>query len=476
MELKRIKINNVIFGKNNPRKELGDVSDLAASIKAVGLISPLTVRWNVTECKYEVVAGNRRLKALQDIKAEEVDVIVNNSEDDELFALSAAENINRKEMSPVDECRAIKSMVDGGKDIRTVATTFGHSVRWAMGRMKMAELGDEILDMVDEGDITLAHAEVLTMCSNDEQVKKFAESCRYTQPEDLKKRILNEKKNLAKAPFDVKKACKNCKKQTICQQDIFGDVTDSYCEDGDCFQKLLDSFLESKRQELKKNGYKEYEGNWVWGFKNSRDYIDPDKMNEDDIETVERIKANGGTMWFVLEDDGTATFRWDRNEDPKTDEEDEANERENTERKLNGKVHQRQKELEETDFKERVQNIVDSINSNAVALIFDTLNTECYDNETFGESSTADADEEYDEGAVANIDEPTANGDSQRDYIVAKIVDILTDYDGVIYKSEVERAFFDLKERSWYEAEARRQIKEESENEPEDETEEGEVE
>lgn len=475
MELKRIKINNVIFGKNNPRKELGDVSDLVASIKAVGLISPLTVRWNITECKYEVVAGNRRLKALQDIKAEEVDVIVNNSEDDELFALSTAENINRKEMSPVDECRAIKSMVDGGKDVRTVATTFGHSVRWAMGRLKMAELGDEILDMVDEGDITLAHAEVLTMCSSDDEVKKFSASCRNTHPEDLKKRILNEKKNLAKAPFDVKKNCKNCRKQTICQQDIFGDVTDSYCEDGDCFQKHLDSFLESKRQELKKNGYREYEGSWEWGFKNSRDYIDPDKMSEDDIETVERIKANGGRMWFMLKDDGTVTFRWSREEAPEDPEEEEAKEQEREERDLKFKVQRMAGELEREAISKVIERELYQCNEEIIAIVFDYVNSMENDCEKFSESTVDDDRDEHDEGAVANVGpmEKTLSGKTQREYLLEKLLDNLFTYGGeCLYKSEAERAFFKLKPHDEYERQARELI----ENEPEEETEEGEEE
>lgn len=469
LDMRTIAVAKIIPNQNNPRSEIGDVSDLEASIKAHGLISPLTVRWNGTH--FEVVAGSRRLKALQNLGIDKVACNVIDGPEDKLFEIATAENVSRKNMSAGDECRAVLQMVKNGTDIRSIATNFGHSVRWALGRQKMAELGDDIMKMVDEGEITLAHAEVLTMCSNDDEVKKFADQCRYTHPEDLKTRIMNEKKNLSKAPFNTKKICKGCDKQTITQQDIFGDVTDSYCQDGECYQNNLDKFIEGKVAELKKNGYIQWEGNYDWDFIHSYSFIDPDKMSESDVKVVERIKENGGHLWFYVKKDGEVVFRWKRSEAPEDPEEEEAQEKERAERELNSKVHQRKNELEKADFKERVQNLVDSINSNAIALIFDTLNTECYDNETFGESSTADADEEYDEGAVANIDEPTANGDSQRDYIVAKIVDILTDYDGVIYKSEVERAFFDLKERSWYEAEARRQIEEEPETETEEEQE-----
>lgn len=470
METKRILIKNIIENQNNPRSEIGDTSDLEASIKAHGLIQPIVVRWNIEKALFEVVAGSRRLQALRNIGSTEIDCIVNNSDDyEELFKISTAENITRKNMTPADECRAVLQMVRNGGDIRSIATEFGHSVRWAMGRLKMAELGEDILTMVDDGDITLAHAEVLTMCSNDEQLKKFAESCRYTQSEDLKKRILNEKKNLSKAPFDVKKNCKSCRKQTICQQDIFGDIAESYCEDGECFQKHLDAFLESKRQELKKSGYREYEGNWAFDFKHSYRYINPDKLDEEDIETVERIKANGGKMWFMLEDDGTVTFRWDREDDPKSEEEEEAKEQERNEREMAGKVRDRANALEKADFGQRLQDIVGSLGAGAAAVFFDYINRQSYDDETFGESSTVDGDEEenYSEGAVANLEEPTSSGKAQREYIYDKLIGEFFGYDGCVYKSEAERAFWELKPREEYERQARELI----ENEPEEEAE-----
>lgn len=469
LDMRTIAVAKIITNQNNPRSEIGDVSDLEASIKAHGLIQPLTVRYNGK--KFEVVAGSRRLKALQNLGIENVACNVIDGPEDKLFEIATAENVSRKNMSAGDECRAVLQMVKNGTDIRSIATNFGHSVRWALGRKKMAELGDDIMKMVDEGEITLAHAEVLTMCSNDDEVKKFADQCRYTHPEELKTRIMNEKKNLSKAPFNTKKICKGCDKQTITQQDIFGDVTDSYCQDGECYQNNLDKFIEGKVAELKKSGYTQWEGNYDWDFIHSCSFIDPDKMIESDVEVVERIKENGGHLWFYVKKDGEVVFRWKRSEAPEDPEEEEAQEQERAERELNRKVHQRAHDLEKADFKERVQNIVDSINSNAIALIFDVLNYEHSDYLRFGECCTVDDDDEYYEGAVANINEATDNGITQRDYIVDNIVDTLTYYAGVIYKSEVERAFFELKERSWYEAEARRQIEEEPETETEEEQE-----
>ena len=469
MKTQRILLKNIIENQNNPRSEIGDTSDLEASIKAHGLIQPIVVRWNVEKALFEVVAGSRRLQALRNIGSTEIDCIINDSDNyEELFKIATAENITRKNMTPADECRAVQQMVNNGTDIRSIATEFGHSVRWAMGRLKMAELGDKVLEMVEDGVITLAHAEVLTMCSNDEQVKKFADSCRYTQPEDLKKRILNEKKNLSKAPFDVKRICKNCKKQTVCQQDLFGDISESYCEDGECFQKHLDTYIAHKVDELTRAGYKQYESDYDWDFKHSYSYIDPDKMSERDIEVVERIKANGGKMMFMVEDNGEVIFRWNRNDVPKDPEEEAKEEHERTDRERVAKVREISNAKEKDDFRERLQNILDSINDTAVAVIFDYINSACYDGHHFGESCEVDGDEDYNEGAVANIGEPTSEGKSQRDYIVDAMMQEFFGCNGCMYESESERAFWELRPRSEYEAKAEEELKNEQPEEVEE--------
>lgn len=143
LDMRTIAVAKIIPNQNNPRSEIGDVSDLEASIKAHGLISPLTVRWNCTH--FEVVAGSRRLKALQNLGIENVACNVINGPEDKLFEIATAENVSRKNMSAGDECRAVLQMVKNGTDIRSIATNFGHSVRWALGRQKMAELGDDIM-------------------------------------------------------------------------------------------------------------------------------------------------------------------------------------------------------------------------------------------------------------------------------------------------------------------------------------------
>lgn len=455
MKTQRILLKNIIENQNNPRSEIGDTSDLEASIKAHGLIQPIVVRWNVEKTLFEVVAGSRRLQALRNIGSTEIDCIINDSDDyEELFKIATAENITRKNMTPADECRAVQQMVKNGSDIRSIATEFGHSVRWAMGRLKMADLGEKVLEMVEDGVITLAHAEVLTMCSNDEQVKKFADSCRYTQPEDLKKRILNEKKNLSKAPFDVKRICKHCNKQTVCQQDIFCDISESYCEDGECFQKHLDTYIAHKVDELTRAGYKQYESDYDWNFKHSYSYIDPDKMSESDIEVVEAIKKNGGKMMFMVEDNGEVIFRWNRNDAPKDPEEEAKDEQEHIDREYADKVRQRANELEEEAIRARIEGLLEDTNNNMIAVIFDYINAQDYDGKRFGASCSVDDDDEYYEGAIANVGEDTEEGESQRKYIADKLVECFMGHCGSLCKTEGEREFFKLKSRMDYEGQA----------------------
>ncbi|MCQ2096804.1 MAG: ParB/RepB/Spo0J family partition protein [Fibrobacter sp.] len=452
MEIKRIKLKNIIQDDRNPRSDIGDVRDLEASIRNHGLIEPIVVTWDVSRCVFRVVVGNRRLQALMNIGYEEIDCIVKDS-DENLNEISIAENIVRLDMSPADECRAIKRLVDCGEDIRSIAVRFGHNARWAVGRLKMAELGEDILARVDSGKITLAHAEALSMCDSDGDVKRFADMCSYNSPEEIRRRILAEKKNLAKAPFDVHRVCRKCKKKTVKDQDLFGDVTESYCRDGECYCRNVKAVIDRKRRELLDKGYREYDGNW-WAFENCRGFIRFDgEHSEKECEAIESIRGQGlGPFFMIDESTAEASIRWDCDEAGTDPEEDAAS----AERKLSFRVREIVEAKEKDAMKEVLVHLMNGVDDMTVAVLFDYFNRFNYDRLRFGVVSDGDADddEDYVEGAVANIGERTSGGIDQREYIIDALVDELSRS----YESETERAFWKMKERSEYEEEARREL------------------
>lgn len=324
LDMRTIAVAKIIPNQNNPRSEIGDVSDLEASIKAHGLISPLTVRWN--GIRFEVVAGSRRLKALQNLGIDKVACNVIDGPEDKLFEIATAENVSRKNMSPSDECKAIQKMIDNGTDIHNIAAQFGRTSRWVIGRLKMVQLGDEILKMLDEGEITLAHAEILTMADSDEDAKRFAEEAKYETPDELRDMILAEKKNLAKAPFDVAKICKKCEKQTITQQDIFGDVTDSFCRDGKCYQQNIANLIELKKKECEDLGMISVEGDasLMHSFQWYRsEWIPTDgEHTEEEDEIIKKLKEADKHPYFLIDTTGNVFAKWHKTE-VKNDEDDE---------------------------------------------------------------------------------------------------------------------------------------------------------
>ena len=319
--MKTTEINKIIDIKlidenpQNPRTEIGDVSDLEASIKAHGLIQPITVR--PVGKRYQVVAGSRRFAALKKLGFTKIACTMREMDDKEAFEIATTENITRKDMDPADECMAVARMLDDGNDIHTVASHFGRHPRWVIGRVKMARLGSEALEKLKDGTITLGHAEALTM-ADDKDIERFLGMAEYRSPEELKNIILNERKNLANAKFDTYKICKNCPKQSVKQQDIFGDISESYCLDGECFARNVAKQVEQIKKQFQANGFKECPESEKTSFDYSYRWVDVESeetLDEDRKFKVKWLRANGFKAYYKInENDATYKFKWNLDE------------------------------------------------------------------------------------------------------------------------------------------------------------------
>lgn len=158
-----VKLAQLAQGKANVRQQ-GDearVEELAASIKARGVLQPLGVIAARKRQHYEVVYGGRRLQALQllasrgDIPADtEVPCTVRPKET--AFEDSLAENVNREQMHPLDECEAFRKLVHvQGVSEEDVASRFGYTVRHVQQRLRLAGLAPQVADAYRERRITL---------------------------------------------------------------------------------------------------------------------------------------------------------------------------------------------------------------------------------------------------------------------------------------------------------------------------------
>lgn len=251
-----IAVDNIHDNDDNPRTRIENVEDLKASIKANGLLQPIVVRGNQPNKHWKVIAGSRRFKACKELGLAAIPCIVIDADDAKAYELSTAENIVRENMTAVDEANAVSKLFAQGKSRTEIAAMFGKTARWAEGRRRIAELGGKAMEYLAAGKINLGHAEVLTMCRQ-EDVEKWLPRATCCSPEDLKRAIMNEKPLLERAPFDAKKVCKNCENRSDKQTDLFGDVTCCYCLDRECFNKLVAKHVESLRNKFIKEGMTE---------------------------------------------------------------------------------------------------------------------------------------------------------------------------------------------------------------------------
>ncbi len=165
-EIVLIPLNKLIRSPLNARKTGGEsIDDLAASILAHGLLHNLTVIKHHTSNgegagKYEVIAGGRRLAALQRlVKAKKLaktfDVPCKIVEASAAEEASLAENSIRMPMHPADQFDAFRSLVDQGKDIEDIAARFGVTPTTVRQRLKLANVAPRLFELYRQNQINL---------------------------------------------------------------------------------------------------------------------------------------------------------------------------------------------------------------------------------------------------------------------------------------------------------------------------------
>lgn len=127
---------------DNPRKQIGDVTDLAASIKANGLLSPLSVVPNGE--RYRVIAGHRRLAACKQAGTGAVPCFVLQLDPLQQLEAMVTENCQREQLTVLEEADAIQGMLDLGATTASVAHRLGRSSDYVRDRAKAASIDNEI--------------------------------------------------------------------------------------------------------------------------------------------------------------------------------------------------------------------------------------------------------------------------------------------------------------------------------------------
>lgn len=152
----------VLLGhRQNVRDNVGDVTELAASIRQHGLIQPIVVTEHPNHAgKYLILAGHRRAAAALSIPLQQVPCIIRpdaGSVDDHL-ALMLVENIQRRNLSPIEKARAMQKLIDHGLTQADVARRIGVTAATVNTHVMLLELDDQALRDIEEGTVQVGEA------------------------------------------------------------------------------------------------------------------------------------------------------------------------------------------------------------------------------------------------------------------------------------------------------------------------------
>ena len=160
--LRTVGIERVRRGIYQPRRQFDEalLQELADSIKAQGLIQPILVRER--DGGYELIAGERRWRAAQMAGLHEIPAIVREMEDGTVAAVSLIENIQRKDLNPLEEASAFRRLCDDfAMTHQEVADAIGRSRVAVSNTMRLLDLHDDVKDRVDRGELEMGTARAL---------------------------------------------------------------------------------------------------------------------------------------------------------------------------------------------------------------------------------------------------------------------------------------------------------------------------
>ena len=150
------------------------LAGLAASIESSGVVQPLLVR-PLHDGSYELIAGERRWRAAQQAGLEKVPAIVRDSEQAERLQLALIENMVREDLNPVEEARACAALVeDLGLSKEDLARRIGRSRPAVSNLIRLLDLPDEALGLLESGDLSEGHGRALLGASGNDVRRRLA--------------------------------------------------------------------------------------------------------------------------------------------------------------------------------------------------------------------------------------------------------------------------------------------------------------
>ena len=169
-ELRQLPVDLIQRGKYQPRIDMRSESleDLANSIRAQGVVQPIVVRLlagrdaSLASRRYEIIAGERRWRAAQLAGLQDIPAIVRDVPDAAAIAMALIENIQRENLSPIEEANALQRLIDEFQMThQDAADAVGRSRAAVTNLLRLLSLAEDVKRMVEQGDLEMGHARAL---------------------------------------------------------------------------------------------------------------------------------------------------------------------------------------------------------------------------------------------------------------------------------------------------------------------------
>jgi ParB family transcriptional regulator, chromosome partitioning protein len=178
--LREVPLELIEPNPQQPRREFDEEAlvALSESIGARGVLQPVVVR-PLAGGKYELIAGERRLRASRLAGLDSIPAVVRQTDDGERLELALAENMARVDLNPIEEARACAMLVDDlGLSKAEVGRRVGKSRVAVSNLIRLLDLPDEALDPIESGALTEAHGRAILTCKDHDARKRLARDAR----------------------------------------------------------------------------------------------------------------------------------------------------------------------------------------------------------------------------------------------------------------------------------------------------------
>jgi ParB family transcriptional regulator, chromosome partitioning protein len=175
-DLANVPVDAVHPNPRQPRRKIdgGAVSALAGSIREQGVVQPVLVRPRPAG-GWELIAGERRWRAAREAGLKTLPAVVRHADDRDSLLLALVENVAREQLTPVEEARAYAVLMDEFVlTLGDVAEKVGRSKPSVANRVRLLDLPDDVLGMVERGELSEGHARAVLAVPDQEERRKLA--------------------------------------------------------------------------------------------------------------------------------------------------------------------------------------------------------------------------------------------------------------------------------------------------------------